>query len=167
MKKVYVDLDGVLADFDHGIYNLMGKYPLENNNSPSDLIADAEMWKAIIDVGNFYADLRVCDDAMKLWDYITSKYDTEILTAVPSRFSIPRAEEQKREWVAKHLGSDVKMNIGPYSKDKKNFAKPGYLLIDDRADNIDGWIKNGGTGILHIYNDIDTTLEKLRSIELY
>jgi len=29
------------------------------------------------------------------------------------------------------------------------FASPNSILIDDRKDNIDGWIENGGEGIVH------------------
>jgi hypothetical protein len=35
------------------------------------------------------------------------------------------------------------------AKHKKDFAEPNAILIDDRKDNIDGWIDAGGIGILH------------------
>lgn len=36
------------------------------------------------------------------------------------------------------------------------------ILIDDRPDNIDAWIENGGTGIL--FTDAASTIDKLREI---
>lgn len=48
------------------------------------------------------------------------------------------------------------------SKDKSFLARPGHILIDDRASNIKEWTEAGGTGILHEGN-FALTLQKTRA----
>ena len=45
-----------------------------------------------------------------------------------------------------------------------DFASPNSILIDDREDNIKGWIDAGGIGILHTSadNTINTLITKYK-----
>ncbi|MBP5699152.1 MAG: hypothetical protein J6W96_06470, partial [Alphaproteobacteria bacterium] len=49
------------------------------------------------------------------------------------------------------------------SKDKQKYGKPNDILIDDRPNNIEKWIKMGGIGILH--TSAKETIRKLEELE--
>jgi hypothetical protein len=82
-------------------------------------------------------------DGHILWDFI-SPYNPTILSA-PSRQNVSRVG--KVDWVNRELpGTPL---ILRRAKHKKDFAAPDAILIDDRPDNVQGWIDAGGIGILH------------------
>ena len=51
-----------------------------------------------------------------------------------------------------------------YSNNKRKYAGPNCILIDDRDRNIEQWISSGGIGILH--KDYDTTISELEKLGL-
>lgn len=161
--KIYVDLDGVLADFIKGVCKIVPDYDeKEYQRNPKHR---KKMWKAIDDYtkdgGKFWGELDLMPDAMVLWKYV-SKYDTtEILTATGD----PKygADIQKREWVPKHL-DDVKTNTVVHSEDKAQYAEPNHILIDDMQKSIGPWEKAGGIGILH--TTAADTIDKLKKLGL-
>jgi hypothetical protein len=98
------------------------------------------------------------DDGHRLWDFI-SPYNPEILSA-PSRQTESRVA--KHDWVERELpGTHLILRS---AKHKKDFASPDSILIDDREDNIKGWIESGGIGILHTSADdtINTLITKYK-----
>ena len=99
------------------------------------------------------------------------EYDLQILTALPSLALVRNSIEDKLEWVSRHvtpvIGRDLKVNFGPYSRDKSKWARrriitPPDILIDDRRLNIEQWNDAGGLGILH--RSFDTTLQQLHVV---
>jgi len=143
--KTFVDLDGVMADYDGGFKRLTGFYP--------DEVTDQQMWDLLVEHNNgagFYRNLKPMPDAGDLWGYlVTHGYDPVILTGLPRRVTIPTAKEDKAEWVKFHLGPEVEFNTGPFAVDKQKHCQPGDILIDDSERNIDQWKAKGGIGILH------------------
>ena len=158
--KTFVDLDGVMADYDKGFKRLTGHYP--------DEITDQEMWDLLIKNNNgagFYRHLKPMPDAGELWGYlVTHGYEPRILTGIPRRVSIPTAEEDKAEWVRANLGGWVEFNIGPYAIDKQKHCSPGDILIDDNAKNIAQWKAKGGIGIFH--TSAANTIKELEALKL-
>ena len=143
---IYFDMDGVLADFEgyiksHGI----GYVPHDTR----DKEADALMWEEIKKVDRFYFQLEPMPGALDLFRRLQEKYHCEILSAVPKpHWGIVGAEADKRAWIAKYLGEDVRVNI-VYREQKKDFAgAKNSVLIDDLEKNIREWNEFGGTGIL-------------------
>ncbi|WP_316235038.1 MULTISPECIES: 5' nucleotidase, NT5C type [unclassified Bradyrhizobium] len=139
---IYVDLDGVLADFDAAAEAILGT----NNIYKYEFIWGADkFWQKLNTKPKFFRELPKKHDADRLWSAIKHLKPT-ILTALP-RENPERVAEQKQDWVAKHFyGTDV---ITCQTKDKPNYCKPGDVLIDDRAVNRDAWIKAGGTYLIH------------------
>lgn len=133
--KLFVDMDGVLADFDaHYEYHL-GRRPDREDN---------EHWTKIQQIADFYLHIPPMADLDVLWGAV-KKYHPVILTGVP--WSIPDAEENKREWVKKYLG-----NVGVIccrSRDKSKYASPGDILIDDWERYRHLWVAAGGVWITH------------------
>ena len=83
IKKIYFDLDGVLADFEKGVINLAHFNKLNQNDTSKE--QDSKMWENISKVPNFYDKLEVMKGAKEMFDYIDEKYGNkcEILTGIP------------------------------------------------------------------------------------
>ena len=155
---LWLDLDGVLADFDKRAREMCGDAIVD------DKARGDELWSIVHKDPHFYRDLENCVGMPSLWYHARKTgLEVKILTAIPRRTTMPEAEADKRDWCSRFLGADVPVEIGPYSRDKWKHCKPGDILIDDRADNIDDWVKKGGgVGILH--TSVKSTLEQLDAL---
>ena len=72
--KLFLDLDGVLADFDAAILRLCGRHP--------DELPPQVMWGAVKAHPNFFGTLAMMKDAMLLWEH-AKPYNPTILTGSP------------------------------------------------------------------------------------
>ena len=162
--KIYVDMDGVLADFVDGVNRLLDvDYSDEEYQSSPEY--RSMMWKAVgkysKEGGQLWAELHPMKDAKQLWDYV-EKYNPEILTAGGNpEFG---AEAQKRQWVPWMIGSGIKVNVTRKSAEKAQFATPDSILIDDQPKSIDPWVAAGGIGILH--TSAANTIKELQKLGL-
>ena len=66
VRKIYFDLDGVLADFDRGVHELCGMDAFSHEDDPSYNF-DEEMWKKIKEVGHFYDKLELMEGSLQLF----------------------------------------------------------------------------------------------------
>lgn len=146
---LFLDLDGVLADFDSKVVEITGRKP---EDQPTK-----DMWRQLSDPRrDFYNSLDWIKDGKTLWN-ATKKYNPTILTGLPIG---KWAEPQKRVWCARELGPDVKV-ITCMARDKHTFAKPGDVLIDDRLKAKAEWERVGGIFIHH-----KSAIESLRELNL-
>ena len=158
--KIYVDMDGVVADFDKRFTDLAGMSPseFESKNGKN------AFWD-FIDVKHklaFWVGIPPMSDAQSLMDYV-SKHDYEMLTA-PSikKESLMGKGLWIRNWANKGLfPSKPKVNYKP-AKNKHHFAAPNHILIDDKQSTIDSWNAAGGIGILH--TSAGNTINQLKKI---
>lgn len=150
MKRIYLDLDGVMADFD--------KYFLDIFGIESSKLDDNTLWKRINGHGNFFLNLPLMPGALDFFNFIKHLNPT-ILTACPkSNYSV--AAIQKRQWVYKHLSEDITVIPMLGGKNKCLFMhRPGDLLIDDFEKNCIAWREHGGFAIQH--NNFDSTRKQL------
>lgn len=139
MTQVFVDMDGVLADFDTHHEAIFGIRP--------DKVADNVDWQKVRASVGFYANIPPMADMHVLWDFVGRLTPRPIvLTGVP--WSVEEAPENKRGWVRKHLGADVEVRCVK-SKDKCLHCRPGDILIDDWEKYRELWIGAGGRWITH------------------
>lgn len=158
IKVGFIDLDGVLADFNQGVKDLTSCTPDPTYKE----ISKKDMWKAIGKSKTFFEDLKLLPDALELWDYVNSlNLTVNILTGLPS---INDGGNQKRRWCAKHLVPPPNHIEVCFSRHKPNFATPDSLLIDDRKELVDGFIQAGGHGILH--TSTKSTIGQLKKLGL-
>lgn len=164
IKKIYFDLDGVLADFDRGLIELCGMEPLnQETRTPEN---DDRMWEAIKEVGHFYNKLEPMPGAIELFGTLRAKYGdaVEILSGIPKpKRGIDTAAEDKVDWSHRVLDPELIVNIGLREDKKKYVNGPEYILIDDLQKNIDEWNAGGGTGI-HFTSAMQA-LEEIKKIE--
>lgn len=135
--KLFLDLDGVLADFERGVRTVTGKRPEE--------LPLKTMWAALAHAPRFFETLELMHDAEALWRFCAPHHPT-ILTGLPLGKWAP---EQKRRWVARVLGAHVPV-ITCMSREKPRWSGPGHVLVDDRASAREGWERKGGTFVHHV-----------------
>lgn len=159
-NTIFLDMDGVLADFDRFVFEQMGR-TFDHASGPG---ADKEMWEFLAKIDRLYFQLEPMPRALELWELAHSfGAKVEVLTAIPRRATIPTAEQDKRDWIAKHFGTATPVRIGPFSRDKWKHGNPADILVDDRHDNITDWI-NKAQGIGIFYTGFDEAVEDLRRI---
>ena len=148
--QVFLDLDGVFADFDARVKRLTGKHP--------DHLDRNHLWKAINRDKRFFAELELIEGCMQLWE-ATRDLEPVFLTGAPSSRVF---QEQKREWVARIFGPEFTVHVVP-KRLKQDYSGPGKILIDDTPDNIAQWEARGGHGILHA-GDHASTVRALKEL---
>ena len=159
MTTLYLDMDGVVADFDEYAFRVLGV-------APSGGVYPDDIWKQIAENDRLYRDLKKTDYADQLVDEcrdlaLTKEWQLIFLTAVPKANDIKWAFYDKMVWVQKYY-PDIPVHFGPYSFDKWQHCQPGDILIDDRPSNIEEWRTAGGIAIHHV--DIDATLYQLSKL---
>ncbi len=152
IKKIYFDMDGVLADFENVVRNLcvIEAYSL-NDKKPEGY--EKLLWEKISGINNFYDKLGILPGAKEMFDAVRSAYGDrcEILTGIPKPYKgVKTAAEDKISWMRRILSEDIVMNI-VYRDQKKDYCTgPDCVLIDDYKKTIKQWRELGGTGIVHV-----------------
>jgi len=149
--QIFLDLDGVFADFDGGFKKITGHFPKE--------VDKKILWKTIYNADHFFYNLDFIPEAKKLWK-VVEPTEPKFLTGMPSSIE---GRDDKVRWVHKHFGSQYEVIVLP-KKDKRKYAEPNHILIDDRKDNISEWKADGGIGIFHEVDDFDGTISQLKAI---
>ena len=159
--QLFCDLDGVLADFNDGVYRIFKKNPAS--------IKPPVMWSRLATTHGFYSSLQLMPNAQQLWDTIKGQ-NPIILTGCPSG---TWAEPQKRQWVQQYLGTyDVittknQMQKAQHMIHERDGKRVISILIDDREKARQNWEESGGIFIL--YDDskmIDALLELKKYIDI-
>jgi len=123
--RLFLDADGVLADFDEGARRLLGMTPKQFEARHGR----GAFWKRLANAPNFYGSLPEMADARRLFDAVRHLKPT-ILTGLPlGRWAAP----QKIEWAAEHFpGVPI---ITCMARDKHKHMKEGDVLVDDRENH--------------------------------
>lgn len=138
--RLYLDCDGVLADFDRHFEETFGQPPRDYEDKNGSKI----FWRDIKnEAPTFYRDLPLMPDARELFDAVEN-FRPIILTGCPRG---GWAEPQKLAWAAEHFPG-IPMVVC-MSRDKRNYCQPGDVLIDDRTHYQERWESAGGVWITH------------------
>jgi 5'(3')-deoxyribonucleotidase len=158
MTTLYLDMDGVVADFDEYAFRTLGL-------PPSEGVYAQEVWIKLAANPRIYRDLVKTPYADDLVAYckeytVLKGYDLKFLSAVPKGNDVPWSFYDKVKWAELNF-PNIPVFFGPFSKDKWQRCEPGDILIDDRLSNVTEWMGRGGRAILH--RDYETTLSKLKA----
>jgi 5'(3')-deoxyribonucleotidase len=139
MRRLYLDCDGVLADFDHGATAILGMKPkaFEHRHGLG------RFWQKLASAPDFYFSLPLMPDAMRLFEAV-KHLDSVILTGLPRG---NWAADQKMRWAAQHFPG-VRM-VTCMARDKRNHAKDGDVLVDDNDKFRHLWEQAGGIFVHH------------------
>ena len=159
IKTVYLDLDGVLADFETAYNNSYSK-KLQGTSIPEL----AKIKKTFSDI-HFFRDLPLVKNANKLVNLIY-KYpvDVRVLTSVGKHGSKENAID-KVIWLKNNFPKLAnKFSYVTTSSEKAKFAKPDVLLIDDREKSTTPFAAAGGQVVLYkSFSKAKSEIEKLLS----
>ena len=150
-KQIYLDCDGVLADFDAGAVAIFGMPPgaFEKRHG------SREFWRRLAAAPDFFGSLPLMADAMTLYEAVRHKAPI-ILTGMPHG---KWAEPQKRRWALRHFpGSPV---ITCLAALKREHCSPGDVLVDDTLRYRHLWEEAGGVFVHH--RSAAETLAELRA----
>lgn len=148
--ELFLDCDGVLADFDSHALDYFGMPPREYEV----LMGSEKFWAELEAKGDFYRHLPVMPDAQNLVDGVRHLSPT-ILTGCPRG---NWAEAQKIAWAEEHFPGIPIVTCRSAEK-RKHITKPGAVLIDDWPQHRHKWIEAGGVFISHF--DAATSLAAL------
>lgn len=135
---LYLDMDGVLADFDKRASDILGMAP---HNFEARYGSKA-FWGILQDTDDFYNSFPMMIDAPFLVEAVAHK-DPVILTGLPMG---DLAEPQKRAWNERHFNLPL---IACRSKDKSLYCSRGDIIVDDRTEYRHLWEAKGGIWVHH------------------
>ncbi|THD79932.1 MAG: hypothetical protein E7812_08635 [Phenylobacterium sp.] len=138
-KQIYLDCDGVLADFDAGASAIFGMSPeaFEKRHGAR------EFWRRLAAAPDFFGSLPQMPDAATLYEAVRHKTPI-ILTGMPHG---KWAEPQKRRWALRHFpGVPVITTLAALKHEHRH---PGDVLVDDRDKHRHLWEHEGGVFIHH------------------
>jgi hypothetical protein len=139
MRQLYLDCDGVLADFDAGATAILG-LPPDAYEARHGL---GRFWQKLAAAPDFYFGLPLMPDAMQLFEAVRHLRPI-ILTGLPRG---NWAADQKVRWAARYFpGTKI---VTTLARDKRNHAKEGDVLVDDQARHRHLWEEAGGVFIRH------------------
>lgn len=153
--KLYVDLDGVLTDFQQAWFNL--DVSDINATDYEDKFGTCAFWKHINAASvEFWSEMPWTEDGKQLWNYIKKFKPTVLTTPAKSKAS----KIGKEIWIKRELGNVPFI----FEKNKYKYATLESVLIDDYDTKIIPWVENDGIGIHH--KDTKSTIEYLKRIGL-
>ena len=155
MAKLFLDCDGVLADFDAGAEKLLGVPPAQFQSRHGN----REFWRRLAKAPDFYARLPLMPDARELWDAVAHLHPV-ILTGTPiGNWAAP----QKMRWAAEHFPQARMITTMARAK-REHMEAPGDVLVDDTLTWRHLWEEAGGVFVHH--PSARETLDRLEALGL-
>jgi hypothetical protein len=161
MITLYLDMDGVLCNFDKAYRAL----------DPEK--ADRKRFREAVLVHRIFEDLEFLPDTQELLNHVSklNGIRVEILTSMGT-FDVQQGEAakiQKITWLNNH-NIPYKPNFVRTKEEKSKYATPESILIDDSRGCIDPFVSKGGHGILHTKSSetiriLDSTILQIRAID--
>ena len=155
IKCIYLDMDGVIADFVKRYKEMYGMEPREaEKHKKFD-----HYFNEFIESDQF-ATLDLMPGAMQGIEFLRkASVPTQILSSTANEARYDAISKQKMIWL-QSKGITFNPLFVPGKRHKWKHATPDSIIIDDTESVIDDWRKAGGIGILH--KDWPTTLAILR-----
>lgn len=156
IRKIAIDLDGVVVDFLRGAYSA-GIFDPETGRMDEAKLMEADE--------RFWADLPAIVEGLWLYSRLYAFSRRKDLTIYILSHAINEASKAgKREWIQKNLKTNpMEIVFVAKRKDKNEFADSQTLLIDDYQKNCDEFEAAGGHAVCFHRQDFNKTMEDLRA----
>ena len=155
ITKIYLDMDGVLCDFEKKFTEYYGFLSLAKR----DRKEWSRDWEDFILHKKGFEKLDWFPGGQELLNHVRNiKLPVEILSSAGGKKFQGEVTAQKIKWLRRH-GINYKANIVSGRKEKAEYATPETVLIDDTEDVLRHFTQAGGHGILH--KDVKDTIQKL------
>lgn len=161
--KIYLDMDGVLADFFHEYAKLAGvpanKFGRHDYRSIPPAKEDPTLQKMV--GTDFFFRLPKFSTADSLVQMVLSYVPHYNICSSPLRGDHANSEHWKREWIKRNLSPQPRDIVITGQKEHWAVNPDGSpnILIDDRGSNIVKWQARGGIGIK--YQADEDSLDKV------
>ena len=161
---LYVDMDGVLADF-YGPFNKMAGVSSWKDASKDTV---SQVLRDITKQQDFWINLDVLSGVPKLLSAIQSLFNGQYKVLSKALAGDKRVVAQKKQWVQANMQLQPnEIIIMPATADKGIYATQSdgsaNILIDDFGYNIKKWRSAGGIGIQHTNDTVNNTIKQLQS----
>lgn len=162
LKRAFIDMDDVLADFIGGILKVHGWTPekleeVHDRNRWSVIesmgMTEEEFWEPVrrgsclfsFSARNFWAHLAIKKFAWDVLNWAESIADEWYILSAPQNYA--ECYAGKVNWIQQYLGDKFENFI--LTKHKTLFAGEGTLLVDDRKETVEAFREAGGIGIVY------------------
>jgi hypothetical protein len=150
--QLFLDCDGVLADFNKRAIEICGEHPREFE----DRVGEQKFWDMIYGTPDFFYSLDPMPDAYDLVGAV-KHLNPIILTGKPRG---EWAKEQKLRWRDKYF-PDLEMIVCK-SQDKIKHAKSGDIIVDDWLKWRQIWVDGGGIWVTH--TSAENSIRELKTL---
>ncbi len=150
---IYIDMDGVVADFDQGIVDVFGE-AYSNKNAD-------KFWKSVCVEAEVFRKMPPIQEGVEMVNEIRGEHPICFLTStggLPHHIDIAK---QKLDWLHKHDMGQHPVAFCMNTQGKAQYAHPGAILIDDRVKVCTTWSVAGGTPIQFTREKTDSVLSHL------
>ena len=152
-KILYLDLDGVMCDFDKQVHKLFGNNPddlqsiksTETTKEYIHRIGSNQFWKKIRTSPEFWSSMDPIEGSIEAFKRLYPLFDSVCIISNPDKKDLTNCINQKNKWVDTYLSGYNLKRI--YLENKYIYANPNCLLIDDLEKNIKLWKQYGGKTI--------------------
>jgi 5'(3')-deoxyribonucleotidase len=160
MITLYLDMDGVLADFNKAYIKFDPKKE------------DRKRFRSAVMDYKIFEDLDFMPDTQELLNHVSRLQNVhiEILTSMGTHDPVQGNEtkRQKLKWLDEY-NIPYKANFVRSKVEKSEYANEHSILIDDSVGCISPFIKGGGHGILHTnasetISILDATINNIRAL---
>lgn len=161
MKKLWLDMDGVIADFTAGVCRA---FDIPFSNEPylfPQGLWDYVEWlkternlpwsrvKIMCSDVRFWQNLSLLPSAFEFYETLAHHFDVRFLTTPTGDYHA--VFDGKRKWLEWHGFAalhDRRMVLLDSDETKEDYASPGYFLIDDQDKNVQIFRHGGGYAVL-------------------
>ncbi len=136
---IYVDMDGVVADFDQAVFDIF-KQPYSNDVAQT-------FWNVHVVSEQVFRYMHPIQEGL---DMVTALQEIDtvcFLTSTGGGKDHINIAKQKLGWLSDYC-IDTPVAFCMSTQGKGEYAKPGAFLIDDRQKVCDEWEEQGGVSLL-------------------
>lgn len=153
--KILLDMDGVLAEFVGAAFQVHGKDPsvlaLPENVGIFEIeqiwgITPDQFWAPIDATPEFWEGLDKTDEADEIVRLAEEAVGPENVAILTAPHTSPACIPGKYAWLNRNYPQFRRRII--FGNAKEFMASPERILVDDRDENISGFVAAGGHGVL-------------------
>lgn len=149
-KRIYLDMDGVIADFDKAFKNLTGQEPKDFEEKHGQVA----FWSEIYETRNFFLNMPAFDYLAEMVGILSGMCQKLVILSSPSKTNESLCIAEKRAWLDRNIGI---WQPAIFERDKHIYSRQGCLLIDDTQKKVDKF--NQGEGEAYLFTSFSKFLD--------